>query len=191
MTTKQTLDGSNYEAVMSQAELICSGQEVEAAYARMAAELDRRFVDSVPVIVPVMLGGMVPAAGLMRYLTIAHHLDYIHATRYGDKTRGAALEWKVPPGKSLHGRSVIVVDDILDEGATLQAVTAALREAGAAEVFTVVLTEKIHDRRLPGMKADLVGLQLPDRFVFGCGLDYRGGLRHLPGIYAISDEVSV
>ena len=90
-----------------------------------------------------------------------------------------------PCRPALFGRRVILVDDILDEGFTLQGVRDWCMEQGATDVRIAVLTVKQHDRCLAGVKADYAGVNLPDRFVFGFGMDVDESLRSLPAIYAM------
>ena len=111
----------------------------------------------------------------------------VHATRYRNRTSGGALTWKRRHETPLAGRSVLVVDDILDEGYTLQDIVAQCRQDGARRVVSAVLSEKIHDRGC-GFHADVVGLKLPDRYVFGYGMDFKGFLRNAPGIFAVAEE---
>ena len=113
--------------------------------------------------------------------------DYLHVSRYRGKTQGGAVEWRVLPGKSVSGRTVLVIDDILDEGETLFAVRQKLVEMGAARVHTAVLADKEIQRAKP-IQADFVGLKVPNRFVFGCGMDAYGLWRNLPEIRALKEE---
>jgi len=80
---------------------------------------------------------------------------------------------------------VLIVDDILDEGVTLRAVADYCRDAGAREVRVAVLVQKLHDRNQVGVRPDFKGLDVPDRYVFGCGMDYREYFRNLTAIYAL------
>ena len=83
--------------------------------------------------------------------------------------------------------SVLIVDDILDEGLTLDAIVGYCRQQGAKEVHSAVLVEKNHARRANHISATFTGLQVDDRYVFGCGMDYKGYMRNLPEIYAITN----
>jgi hypoxanthine phosphoribosyltransferase len=113
-------------------------------------------------------------------------VDYVHATRYGHETNGTNLNWTVRPQLELKGRTVLLLDDILDEGVTLAAIADYCRQQGAADVFMAALVEKLHLRKVtPGMKADFTGIEVGDRFLFGYGLDYKGYWRNAPGIYAV------
>src|SRR6185436_19840645 len=110
-----------------------------------------------------------------------------HALRYGQATRGAGIEWRVSPPTLAKGRSVLVVDDILDHGETMAAIRARLLELGAQAVYCAVLVEKILDQKKP-IHADFVGMKIPDRFVFGCGMDAKGYWRNLPEIRAMKES---
>ena len=85
------------------------------------------------------------------------------------------------------GQVVLVVDDIFDEGDTLKAIVGEVRQQGAAAVYSAVLVNKRHDRKVLGLTVDFVGLEVPDRYVFGCGMDYKEYWRQLPVIYAARD----
>jgi hypoxanthine phosphoribosyltransferase len=161
---------------------------VAAAYDRLAADIERALGARDPLLLCVMVGGLMPAAELARRFGFPFQLDYLHATRYRGDTRGAALEWRARPSLPLAGRCVLLVDDILDEGVTLRAVAADCRARGAAEVRIAVLVKKDHARRVAGVEADFVGLRVPDRYVFGCGMDYREYHRNLPEIRALREE---
>jgi hypoxanthine phosphoribosyltransferase len=79
---------------------------------------------------------------------------------------------------------VLLVDDILDEGHTFRGLLEACQEEGAASVQTAVLADKPNPARVPGLKADFAGLTVPERYVFGVGMDYKGYLRNVNAIYA-------
>ncbi len=170
------------------AELVHDANAVDAALDRMAAEITERYAGRRPVILGVMIGGMVPCGRLLPRLPFALEVDYVHATRYRNEVRGHELVWHALPSTPIEGRDLIVVDDILDEGYTLAAVLDAFRDAGARTVTTAVLVNKVHDRKYPGLTADFVGLDVPDRYVFGAGMDCRGLGRNAAGIYAIDVE---
>ena len=170
------------------AEVVVSETELAAAYDRMAAELSAQLGDGDAIVLPVMIGGFIPAAELLRRMPQALEVDYLHATRYRGAQTGGTLEWRARPKASVRGRTAIVVDDILDEGHTLLAIQAWLAEQGAARVITVVLAEKLHTRRAPGAQADIIGVQVPDRYVFGAGMDLHGYYRQLPAIFAVAQS---
>lgn len=172
-------------AVYSRSHQLHSESEVEAALDAMAKEITSALGDKDPILLCVMNGGLITTGKLATRLGFPLQLDYLHATRYRGKTSGSDLQWHKRPSLDLTGRVVLVIDDILDEGATLDAIASFCSEAGACEVLTAVLTEKRHDRKLTTLQADFVGLTIPDEYVFGYGLDYKGYFRNAAGIFAI------
>lgn len=171
--------------LMASADCLISQEEVERALDRMAEEITRDLGDKLPVFYCVMNGGLITTGHLLTRLGFPLEVDYIHATRYRGKTRGGELFWRVSPEVPMAGRHVVIVDDILDEGATLAAILDYCSEAGAASITTAVLVDKQHDRKaVPGLKADYCSLEVADRYVFGFGMDIKGYWRNAPGIFA-------
>jgi hypoxanthine phosphoribosyltransferase len=134
-----------------------------------------------------MNGGLVLTAALLARLHFALRVDYMHATRYRERTSGSDLHWKVEPSQDLAGKDVLVVDDILDEGYTLDAILAYCRRQSPASLRTAVLVRKMHSRGV-SPAVDFIGLEVPDRYVFGYGMDYKGYWRNAPGIYAVAER---
>jgi len=176
---------------LANSDLIHDRATLEAAIATMAPKIAADFAGSVPVFLTVMHGGL-PFAGRLAMEIGAYGLDlefdYLHATRYRGETSGGALTWKHRPATPLRGRRVLLADDILDEGHTLDAVVRWCREEGAADVRIAALTVKRHDRCVAGLCADYAGVEVPDRYVFGYGMDFHGQGRALPEIRALTDE---
>jgi len=169
-----------------EADCLFDADAVEAALDRMAAAITREMAGTNPLVYAVMNGGLILAGRIVPRLPFPLEVAYLHATRYGHALQGTLLDWKVRPTQDLRGRTVLVLDDILDEGHTLNAVIEYLKSEGAREVRSAVLTHKLHDRKAyPGMRADFTGLDVADRFLFGCGMDYKGYWRNAPGIYAV------
>ncbi len=175
------------QAVLDKADCLYTAEEVHEALDRLARQLTKRFHDSDPLVLCVMQGGLIPAGLLLPRLGFPLQQDYIHATRYAGGTRGGQLEWVVRPSLPLRDRIVLIIDDIHDEGLTLDAIMRDCREAGAREVHSAVLVNKIHDRK-HGLSADFSGLDVEDRYVFGFGMDYKGYLRNAAGIYAANED---
>lgn len=172
--------------LLAEGDLLVSESDVAAAIKRMADEMTEELMESNPVLICCMNGGLVFAGQLLTKLVFPLQIDYVHATRYGHKTNGVALDWKVRPQIDLHGRTVVLLDDILDEGVTLAAIADYCHQQGAAKIMMAVLVEKLHLRKVtPGMRADFTGIEVGDRFLFGYGLDYKGYWRNAPGIYAV------
>ena len=173
----------------AEADLLCPPDQIECALDNMAEAITARLGRANPLLYAVMNGGLVAAGRLLTKLNFPLQLGYLHATRYGHELDGNFLDWRVRPTQDMRGRSVLIVDDILDVGTTLAAIVDYCFEPGAFEVLTAVLVNKIHDRKArPGLKADFVGVDVPDRFVFGCGMDYKGYWRNAAGIYALKDH---
>ena len=182
------LDRTELKRILADAEQLHGPEDISVALDRMAAEITRVLGDSLPVVLCVLTGGIIPAGHLLTRLAFPLETDYLHATRYRGGTSGHVVEWVSEPGISLQGRTVLVVDDILDEGHTLADVLRLCRESGAASIYSAVLIEKQHDRRSDDMQADFTGLHVDDRYVFGFGMDYKGYLRNLNGIYALGEN---
>ncbi|GAB6043835.1 hypoxanthine-guanine phosphoribosyltransferase [Endothiovibrio diazotrophicus] len=180
-----SLTAEEAHEVFQQAELLHSDAEVEAAIERMAQQITAHLADANPVVLCVMTGAVIFAGRLLPKLRFPLQIDYLNATRYGHATRGGELEWRSEPRIPLEGRSVLVLDDILDEGHTLVGIEAYCREKGASEVLNAVLVEKLHMRKAVGAMAHFAGIQVADRFLFGGGMDYKGYWRNAPGIYAV------
>ena len=171
-------------AFLENSDLVSSAAEVQAAIARLAAGIEVQFRERYPLVLLVMGGAVVFAGQLLPRLRIPLDVDYIHVTRYGNSTQGGEVRWRVDPPEAVRGRHVLVVDDILDGGHTMAAIRARVMEGGAASFACAVLVEKMLKAAKP-IKADFVGLGIPDRFVFGCGMDAKGLWRNLPEIRAL------
>lgn len=175
---------------LAHAEVVVERKTIDAAIARMAGEIARDYAGEVPVYLTIMHGAL-PFAGQLSLEIGARGVDltfdYLHATRYRGETVGGELVWKHRPATALYGRRVLLVDDILDEGFTLQGVRQWCIEQGATDVRIAAMTVKSAERCLSGIKADYVGLQVPDRYVFGFGMDFHEQGRNLPDIYALKD----
>jgi len=162
---------------------IISATEVQAALDRLASEITARLGARNPLVITVLNGGLVFAGQLLPRLAFALECSYVHVRRYGAGTQGGELVWIAGPQESVKGRSVLLLDDILDEGRTLAAIRARRFELGAAEVLTAAFALK--ERSTPAViAADFTGVRVPDRFVFGFGMDVAGRWRNLPTIRA-------
>ena len=177
-----------FDTVRATAETIHDHHQIHAAIADMARRIDADYRTAArPLFLTVMQGGLFFAAQLGLASTVDFQFDYVHATRYRGVDSGE-LKWLRRPEVALAGRDVLLVDDILDEGHTLLAIRNHCRDEGAASVRIAVLVEKRHDRRAPGISADYIGLSVPDRYVFGYGMDWHGHGRNLSAIYALAEN---
>ncbi|OWW18789.1 hypoxanthine-guanine phosphoribosyltransferase [Noviherbaspirillum denitrificans] len=174
--------------LMKDAELVFDADAVQKAVDKVAQELNQRFdaddSEAFPLVLGVMGGAVVFCGQLLTRLTFALEFDYMHVTRYGSKDQGGTIEWKVIPRSNVEGRTVIVLDDILDEGETLAHVKERLLQMGAKEVVIAVFADKDIGKAKPCC-ADYIGLTLPNKFVVGYGMDAYGYWRNLPAIWAV------
>lgn len=176
------------EAVREQAECLYGPDAIADALNRMATTITAELADSLPVALCNLTGAIVPAGHLLTRLDFPLEIDHLHVTRYhGNTTGDEQIDWLSKPRIPLAGRTVLVIDDILDEGHTLGAVIDYCRAEGASRVYCAVLVKKHHDRGLP-LQADCIGLEIEDRYVFGFGMDYKGYFRNVDGIYALDES---
>lgn len=176
-------------AVYQRATCIFSYNEVQGALDRMAHAINLELAEQNPLMLVTMIGGMVPAGHLATRLEFPLDMNYVHATRYRGGIVGQELIWKTKPTFSVQDRVVLLIDDILDGGVTLQSIVDYCHENGAKKVYTAVLVDKRHVREPNGLAhADFVGLSVEDHYVFGFGLDYKEYLRNAPGIYMVDPQ---
>jgi len=178
------LPADEAQRIFDEADLVVSERDAAAAVRRVAGEISAAMRDSHPLVLSVMGGAVIFSGQLLPLLAFPLEFDYLHVTRYGDTTTGGELSWIVAPRASIAGRTVLVVDDILDEGITLAAVKRRLLEQGAKDCRIAVFADKDLGREKP-VKADFIGVQLPNRYVFGFGMDVKGAWRNLPAVYAV------
>jgi hypoxanthine phosphoribosyltransferase len=178
---------NSMDEVLSSADIIYTSDQINAALDKLAINLNNRLAGADPLVFCVMKGGVVFTGQLLTKLTCMPELDYIHVTRYQNQTSGNELKWMVYPEASINNRTVLILDDILDQGITLKAITEYCKKNGAKEVISTVLIQKKHDRYKADVLCDYVGLEVEDRYVFGFGMDYKGKLRHLNAIYALAN----
>ncbi|HEY0062455.1 MAG TPA: hypoxanthine-guanine phosphoribosyltransferase [Telluria sp.] len=177
--------------LLANAEEIFDAAAVQQAVTEVADKLNARFDrpedETFPLVLGVMGGAVVFVGQVLPQLRFPLEFDYIHVSRYGDEDQGGRVVWKVIPRPNVAGRTIIVLDDILDEGETLAHVKQRLLDMGAAEVIIAVFADKAIKRAKP-LKADIIGLSIPDKFVVGFGMDVYGYWRNLPGLWAIRQE---
>lgn len=173
--------------LLSQADILHSPEVVTMAIEQLSQKIKETLKDAEPLVLCVMGGAVVFSGQLLPKLNFPLEFDYVQASRYHNQTEGQNLVWKVEPRDNVRGRIVLLLDDILDEGHTLAAIKEKCLAQGAARVVIAVLVEKELNRTKP-ITADFVGLTVPNRYVFGCGMDVYGWWRNLPAIYALKNE---
>jgi hypoxanthine phosphoribosyltransferase len=176
---------NSIDDALSSADLIYTADQINAALDSLALKLNTRLLNENPLVLCVMKGGVVFTGQLLTRLSCMPDLDYIHVTRYQNQTSGNQLEWLVYPGTAIKNRTVLILDDILDQGITLNAIVEYCKKEGAKEVISAVLVHKKHERYKVDTHCDYIGLEVKDRYVFGFGMDYKGKLRNLNAIYAL------
>src|SRR3990167_10013869 len=178
---------ADIEGVYNRSSCLFTSEEVNQVLDKLAREITEKLADKNPIIICVMIGGLVPVGNLLPKLDFPLEVDYVHATRYRGGLRGGEIHWKVRPSANLKDRVVLVIDDILDGGITLSAILEEMSVLGAKEVYSAVIVDK-YEKRVPGglQKADFVGLEVEDRYVFGYGMDYKEHLRNTGAIYVVS-----
>jgi len=171
------------EQVQKTAQLLHTEAEVEAAITKMAEQINQELNGTNPILLSVMNGGLVVAGKLLTQLDFPLTVDAVNASRYGNQTNGSEIHWKQKPASDLAGRVVLLVDDILDEGITLEAVYQYCKEQGASKIYSAVLIDKKINKAKP-ISAVFIGLKVEDHYLYGYGMDYKGYLRNAAGIYA-------
>jgi hypoxanthine phosphoribosyltransferase len=166
---------------------VFSNTEITDALQKLADKLNPQLKNETPVVLCVMQGGLIFSGQLIPRLQCMLEIDYIHATRYDNKTSGGELVWKAYPVTSLVDRTVLILDDILDEGQTLQSILKYCEAQGASKIISAVLLRKNHDRCVNNSLTDNIALHVEDKYVFGFGMDYDGKYRQLDSIYALQD----
>lgn len=170
--------------LINSSDVLFTAEEVSAAVDRMAVEITKELGETYPLVLSVMGGAVVFTGQLLPRLAFPLDFDYVHVSRYGDKTQGGELVWKQAPKEDVRDRVVLVLDDILDEGHTMAAIRDKVMDMGAKAFYSGVFANKLISKEKP-MLADFVGLDVPGRYVFGYGMDVRGAWRNLPAIYAL------
>ena len=174
--------------VLDHADVLITETEVNKAIDRVAKEIASTLNNEVPIILCVMKGGLMFTSALLQRITSPLILDYVHVDRYRNKIQGSSIHWHKEPDASLVDQTVIIVDDILDEGYTLQELVAYCQAKGAKTVLSAVLLKKKLRRTPTNVVPDFIGLEVTDRYVFGWGMDYKSYLRNQTSIYAISEN---
>lgn len=181
------LNNQQAREILDRAELLYSEAEVQAALHRVASKINETLSEQHPLVLSVMGGAVVFTGQLLPLLDFPLEFDYVHVSRYGDAKQGGEVHWKVATRENVRGKVVLVVDDILDEGETIAAIKQRVLELGAAGFYSAVFADKSNGLDKP-VRADFVGMELPNRFVFGYGMDIHGAWRNLPAIYAVKEQ---
>jgi len=167
--------------------LLVTREAVQQAVSRMAAEINAQYGEQPIVLLIVMTGAVMPAVWLAERLRMPLRMDFVHATRYNGTTEGGDMTFRVPPRLDLTRQDVLIVEDIYDVGLTLKAIVHYCKDQGARSVRSAVLVRKVHGRETTGELPEFIGLDVEDRYVFGCGMDVHEHWRHLDEIRALDE----
>lgn len=171
------------QRIIDEADCLYSETEVELAIDRLAEAVSEHLSGCHPVLLCVLNGGIPFTARLSMKLRFPLQIDCLAAGRYQGDTQGKSMSWLYRSTLSLVGRTVLIADDVFDEGITLETIRNTCIQEGAEAVYTAVLVNKQVNRKTPYLP-DFIGLHAENRYLFGYGMDYKGYLRNWPGIFA-------
>lgn len=174
-------------AILDASTALVSREAVDHAVGKMAAEINDYYGDTPLVLLIVMTGAVMPAAWLASKLKMPLQMDFVHASRYTGATEGGEIDFRVPPRLNLQDHDVLIVDDIYDIGLTLEMIENYCVSRDARSVNSAVLVRKIHDRPTTDQLPRFIGLDVEDKYIFGCGMDAYEHWRHLDEIRALED----
>jgi hypoxanthine phosphoribosyltransferase len=170
-------------------EVLLSGEEVQARVAELGAQLAAEYEGREPVLVSVLKGSIIFLADLVRAMPIPLSIDLMEVSSYGTSTESSGqVRILKDLSTSIEGREVIVVEDIIDTGLTLNYLLRYLHDKGPASIRICCLLDK-PARRLAPIEIDYRGFTIADRFVIGYGLDYGERYRNLPYIGVLRPSV--
>jgi hypoxanthine phosphoribosyltransferase len=171
------------------ARILISEQELQDEIKAMAAELDIEYRDDQPLMIGVLTGAVAFMADLMKAMTIPLQIDFMAISSYGAATRSSGVVRILKDlNEEIEGRRVIIVEDIVDSGLTLQYLLEMLKARQPKDIRVVALLKKDKPDAID-VQADRVGFHIPDEFVIGYGLDYAGQYRNLPYVAVLDPSV--
>jgi hypoxanthine phosphoribosyltransferase len=168
-----------------------TAEEIGRGIARVAVQLTGRYAGVKPVVLCVLNGAALFHADLIRQMPFPLEVDYMRVASYhGGLSSTGTLNFTAEPGTQIRGRNVIVVEDIVDSGRTVESIRDYCINAGAesVEVATLLYKRQAHQMGAP---PEYAAFEIPDRFVIGFGLDYRNEGRNLPAVYVLDESASV
>ena len=173
------------QALIRKSSVIYSEIEIKTVIQNIADQVNQTIKTDDLYVLCVMNGALIFAGQLLPRLEKNIKYSYIHATRYAASLTGGPIHWLVKPSKDIEGETVLILDDILDEGITLREIVATCEAMKAKAIYTAVLFDKDIVKEKSYIP-NFIGLKVPNRFVFGYGLDCKGLGRNLPNLYALN-----
>jgi len=169
-------------------EVLIGSDAVQTRVREIGRQIARDHPEGAPLLIGVLRGCVIFMADLMKCLPIPHEIDFISISSYESSSTSSGLPRLVKDiGRDIEGRDVIIVEDIVDTGHTLNFLRRTFLARRPKSLKTVALLDK-RSRRECTVPIEYVGFEIPDRFVVGYGLDYAERFRHLPYIAALSPE---
>jgi len=181
------MSSSPHSDLIARSECLYDRKAIDRAMDRIALEINDELAGSHPLVLNVPHGGLIFSGHLLTRLNFPLQIDYIHATRYRGELQGKGVRWVAKPGRSLKGRTVLLLDDIFDEGCTMSALRQYCLDEGAERVLVAVLIKKNHPRSVASKPPEFIALEVDDRYVFGFGMDYEHEWRNANGVYALKE----
>jgi hypoxanthine phosphoribosyltransferase len=169
-------------------EILISAERIQARLVELGAQISADYTGLDLLLVCILKGGVLFLTDLMRQLTIPHEIDFLSVTSYGSGAResSGAVRIQMDLASNIAGRSVLIVEDIIDSGRTLEYITRMLRARAPASLKICALLDKV-ERREVKVPLAYVGFQIPNKFVFGYGLDLDEKYRNLPFIGVVKE----
>jgi len=170
-------------------EVLFTPEQIDDKIAELAAAVDRDYAGRDPLLVGVLKGAVMVMADFSRHLTLQAKMDWMAVSSYGSGTKSSGVVRILKDlDTDLHGRDVLIVEDIIDSGLTLSWLKQNLESRGAASVEIVALLRKPEAAKVE-VDVRYVGFDIPDAFVVGFGLDYDERYRNLRGIGVLAPHV--
>lgn len=168
-------------------EVLVSKEQLAAKTAELGKKITEDYKGKELVLVGVLKGGFIFLADLARHIDMNVTIDFISVSSYGNSTESSGVVKIIKDIDSdVTGKHVLIVEDLIDTGLTLNYLKELFNTKGCASVKLAAIMDK-PDRRRVDLKVDYVGIEIPDEFVVGYGLDYAGKYRNLPEVYAVKE----
>ena len=171
---------------MSSIEVLIPEEQIRGRIREMAEELSEKYKGQEVVLIGILNGSVFFMTALAQLMTVPIEIDFMAASSYvGTDSTGKVLITK-DLSRSIEGRNVLIVEDIVDTGQTLHLLKEMLEQRNPAGIEIVTLLDK-PERRKVEFEADVIGFRIPDKFVVGWGMDYNQKYRELPYIGVITE----
>jgi len=169
-------------------EVLIGSEAIQSRVREIGSQVARDYPEGVPLLIGVLRGCVIFMADLMKSLPIPHEIDFISISSYDRSSQSSGMPRLVKDiGREITGRDVLIVEDIVDTGHTLDFLRRTFLARNPASLKTIAFLDK-RSRRECNVPVEYIGFEIPDRFVVGYGLDFAERFRHLPYVAALSPE---